>query len=101
MLFFFIRMTQERLHERFGGNATGWKPSEKDYILVFTYVGDEFREISGWLPKYANVLFSEWLNDVGIFSLPDDWANIAINRGNINIHCEVFGQYIRCTYREL
>ena len=86
------------MSERFKKNVPGWMPSENDYLLVFQFVYGFWREISGNVPKYAGMIFADYLDAVGI-NLPDDCTFCRIQRDGEIWECKVYGGMIRVYYK--
>ena len=57
--------------ENYSPNQRGWRPTEDDYVLVFMPVDGLWRELSHDIPKYANMVLSDYLAEIGLF-VPDD-----------------------------
>ena len=73
--FFFAYMDKTK----FKKNAFNWVANDEDYLLVFRQVDDLWREISGNLPKYNNIVLADYLNQVGVI-VPDDCTFCRIER---------------------
>lgn len=75
MLTFFVDMNTLK----FKKNVPNWVATDEDYMLVFRQVDDLWREISGNLPKYSNIVLADYLAQVGIY-VPDDCTFCRIER---------------------
>lgn len=87
------------MSERYVKNVRGWVPSENDYLLVFKWVEGYWREISDNVPKYAGMIFADYLDMVGI-NLPDDCTFCRIKRDGEEWECKVYGGMIRVYYKK-
>lgn len=52
-------------------NDPKWVPTESDYILCFLEVDGMWRECSNNIPKYFNMTFADYLNEVEIYNIPE------------------------------
>lgn len=86
------------MSERFFKNQRGWKPSENDYLLAFQWVEDYWREVSGNVPKYAGMIFADYLNEVGI-CLPEDCTFCRIQRPGESWEFRAYGGLLRVFYK--
>ena len=66
----------ERKYEK---NVCGWEPSMNDYLLIFKDVSGFWREVSGNIPQYADMLLADYLEQVGM-QVPDDCEFCRIHR---------------------
>lgn len=66
---------------RFEKNVPKWEPTVNDYMLAFREVDGYWREISGNVPQYANMIFAEYLDEMDI-ALPDDCVFCRIKRND-------------------
>lgn len=73
------------MSRKYEKNVPGWEPTLEDYVLAFRYVGGYWREVSANIPKYNNMIFAEYLTEVGI-TLPDDCIFCRIERNDEYAH---------------
>lgn len=67
------------MREEYLKNKPGWQPTSDDYLLVFKFMDDYWREVSWNLPQYANMIFAEYLEEVGIV-LPEGCTFCRVRR---------------------
>ena len=53
-------------NECFMKNVPNWQPSLSDYLLVFREVDGIWREISGNIPEYKDMILADYLTQVEI-----------------------------------
>lgn len=58
--------------EKYRPNIHGWRPSEKDYVLVFMPVDGVWVEVGHDIPKYRNITLAAYLEILGI--VVPDWT---------------------------
>lgn len=85
-------------YERFKKNVPNWRASINDYMLAFMWVNGYWREVSGNIPKYANMILADYLDEVGI-NLPDDCIFCRIKRDGEMWEYRVSGGLIRIFYK--
>lgn len=93
-----MSISKKKLAERFGINLPDWHPDNRLYVLVFTNVNGEIREVSGMMPKYFNILLSEYLNIMGIYNIPDYCTSMLIKAPGYIINYDNYGVYTRIIY---
>lgn len=68
-------------------NVPDWSPSDSDYQLVFCDVDGFYRECGHDIPKYRDVLLSDYLLEMNIF-IPDYTQFIRIIDLERSLHFE-------------
>lgn len=85
------------MQDNFKKNVPNWKPTKGDYCLVFFYVDGYWREISNNIAEYSNMIFADYLSEIGI-SLPDDCQFCRIVREEEMYEFRLYGGKIRVSY---
>lgn len=80
--------------ESFKKNVPGWKPSNRDYRLMFREVDGVWREISNNLPQYSGMILADYLALMGI-DIPDGCQFCRIIRDNLHFEFREYGGTIR------
>lgn len=82
----------------YGKNKRGWKPSETDYQLIFREIDGYWREITGSIAKYNNLILADYLSAIDC-ALPVGTQFCRVRRGQEHIEIRDFGSYVRIDYK--
>lgn len=85
--------------EDFKKNAPGWSATAKDYRLVFRNVGGCWREISGNLQRYKNMILADYCAQIGI-EIPDGCEMMRVRRNNKHFFIRYWGANLVVDYLE-
>ena len=75
-------------------NIPNWEPTPNDYRLIFKEIGGQWREITRNLPKYENVLLSDYLEEMGL-NMPDGCTFCRIELDNLHLEYRDFHSFVR------
>lgn len=78
----------------FRKNVRGWKPTVKDYRLIFREVDGAWREISGNLPEYNCAYLADYLSAMGI-DIPYGCEFCRIKTDEMSFEYRDFNSYVR------
>lgn len=81
----------------FSKNAPNWKPSKDNYLLIFQEVDGYWKEISGNIQEYADMVFADYLDEIDIH-LPDDCTFCRVSRDDWTWEFRAYGAQIRINY---
>lgn len=81
-------------------NLPAWYPTEEDYELVFCEVNGFWRECSHNVPKYKDMLFCDYLAELGI-CIPDYTQFMRICAPDYHFEYRAYGGRIRVDYKKL
>lgn len=87
------------MKREFSKNVPNWQPSKKDYLLIFRYVEGYWREISGNIPKFENMVLADYLAEIDI-QLPDDCTFCRVSRDWWTWEYRANGGQIRVNFYE-
>lgn len=85
-------------------NVPDWIPSEDDYELVFCEVGNGetgcfWRECSHNIPKYSDMLLSDYLSSLGL-CIPDYTQFLRICAPDYHLEYRAYGGRVRIDYEK-
>lgn len=83
-------------------NQRGWRPSENDFVLVFMPVNGFWREVAHDIPKYSDILLSDFLSIMNL-QIPDYTQFLRIISDDMYLayrHCDSQRITIRILYNK-
>ena len=60
------------MKQDYSKNKPNWQPSLSDYLLVFREVDGIWREVSGNIPAYRNMILADYLAQIDIEEVVKD-----------------------------
>lgn len=81
-------------------NSSKFYPNLDDYQLVFVLVNGEFRECGHDIPRYANMLLSDYLLEMNLFNIPDYTQFLRILHPDYLLEFRSYGGRIRIDYKK-
>lgn len=81
-------------NDRFSKNVPNWKPSPMDYRLVFREVDGIWREISGNIPEFKDMILADYLSYVAV-EITDGCTFCRVRRDWWNWEYRAYGGIIR------
>lgn len=86
-------------NERFMKNVPNWRTSLSDYLLAFREVEGIWREVSGNIPEYKDMILADYLSRVGI-EIPDGCTFCRVSLANGRWEFRQNGGLIRVYYED-
>lgn len=87
------------MKQDYSKNCPNWHPSLSDYLLVFREVDGIWREISGNIPEYRNMILADYLTLVGI-EIPDGCTFCRVSLADGKWELRQNGGIIRVFYND-
>lgn len=84
-------------YQSFIKNVPNWEPSAEDYRLVFREVDGLWREVTGNMPQYSNIILADYLSLMDM-QMPDGVTFCRIKRINEQWEYREYGGMIRIDY---
>lgn len=82
-----------------GKNVPDWLPSENNYQLVFCDVDGVFRECGHDIPKYRDMILSDYFNEMHLV-VPDYCQFMRVLHPDYLLEYRAFGGRIRIDYKK-
>lgn len=80
-------------------NSPNWQPSLSDYLLVFREVDGIWREISGNVPAYQDLILADYLAQIQI-AVPDGCTFCRVSLADGQWEYRLNGGTIRVFYKD-
>lgn len=84
----------------FSKNVPNWQPSSADYRLIFQMVDGYWKEISGNIPEFKDMVFADYLDEIDIH-IPDDCTFCRVRRDWWQWEFRLYGHQIRIDFHEI
>ena len=85
--------------ENYSKNSPNWQPSPSDYLLVFREVNGIWREVSGNVPAYRDMILADYLAQIEI-AVPDGCTFCRVSLADGQWEYRQNGGTIRVFYKD-